>query len=76
MGLCNDNVATVEEWQQIAAEKGWVRPSVYQGQYNLLCRRAEGDLMPTLRRYGMVFNAYRYAGSAFFLLPSRKLVGH
>lgn len=39
----------------ISAEKGYVKPSVYQGQYNLFARGLEARLFPTLRKFNMSF---------------------
>lgn len=58
-----------KKWMSVCDEKGYVRPSVYQGQYNLLCRRCEDDLMPVLKKYGMAFNAYRYVHSTPLFIP-------
>lgn len=41
-------------------EKGFVKPSVYQGLYNLLSRQSEQSLLPLLRKHEIVFNAYRF----------------
>lgn len=51
----------LEEFLAICEEKAYVKPSVYQGQYNLLCRNIEKSLFPTLRKHNIVFNAYRYS---------------
>lgn len=59
LGVANYSVQQTEERMQISEDKRYVKPTVYQGQYNLLCRRPEQDLIPTLRKYGMVYNAYR-----------------
>ena len=40
------------------SERGWVRPTVYQGMYNALTRDVEDELLPTLRRLRMSFYAY------------------
>ena len=45
----------------ICEKHGWTKPSVYQGQYNAVCRRMETDLLPTLRRHGMTYVAFRCA---------------
>lgn len=37
---------------------GYVKPSVFQGQYNLLCRTYETTLFPLLRQHGIAFMAY------------------
>lgn len=45
---------------KICEDKGYVKPTVFQGQYNPVCRRPEEDLLPILRKHGIVFNAYRW----------------
>jgi aflatoxin B1 aldehyde reductase len=47
------------EFLEICDKKGYVKPSVYQGQYNLVRREAETTLFPILRKHGMTFIAYR-----------------
>jgi aflatoxin B1 aldehyde reductase len=37
---------------------GYVKPSVLQGQYNLLARKGEDDLLPVLRKHGIAYYAY------------------
>ena len=37
---------------------GYVKPSVYQGQYNLLARKGEDDLLSVLRKHGIAYYAY------------------
>jgi aflatoxin B1 aldehyde reductase len=37
----------------------WVKPSVYQGQYNSITRRHEDEVLPILRNHGISFYAYR-----------------
>lgn len=58
-GLSNFNAAEVEECVTICKEKGWIVPSVYQGQYNAITRGGEKDLFPALRRFGIRFYAFR-----------------
>jgi aflatoxin B1 aldehyde reductase len=60
LGLSNFTVAEVEEVMTICEEKGWVKPSVYQGQYNAIVRSGEKELFPALRKYGIAFYAWRY----------------
>lgn len=43
---------------QIAREHGFIAPTVYQGNYSALARRADTALFPTLRKEGMSFTAY------------------
>lgn len=56
-GLCNYSPEEVSEWISTAKEKGFVLPSVYQGQYNILCRTYEEKLFPLLRKNHITFIA-------------------
>ena len=57
----------VEEWLTIADREGLVKPSVYQGQYNLLCRGYETTLFPLLRQHKMHFNGFSPLAGGFLL---------
>lgn len=46
-------------------DKGYVKPTVYQGIYNLLDRRHEGAVLDTARRHGMQFVAHSPQASGF-----------
>ena len=50
----------LEELIQICKDNNYVKPYVYQGQYNVICRRIETTLFPVLRANGMVFAAFRF----------------
>lgn len=43
---------------------GYVKPTVLQGQYNLLARRGEADLLPVLRKHGIAYYAYSWVMTA------------
>jgi aflatoxin B1 aldehyde reductase len=65
-GLSNFSAADVREILDICAANQWVRPTVYQGLYNAISRRAEDELLPHLAEAGMRFHAYNpLAGGAF-----------
>lgn len=49
----------VTEFVTVCEEQGYVKPSVYQGLYNLLSRENE-TIFPILRQYGIAFHAYRF----------------
>jgi len=66
-GLSNYPANEIAQIVQICTERGYVRPTVYQGLYNLLVRSCEKDLFPVLRRYGIKFLAYSPVAS--FLVP-------
>lgn len=58
-GLSNFNPAEVDRVVVICEKNGWVKPSVYQGQYNAIARLSEDELVPTLRKHGLAYYAYR-----------------
>jgi aflatoxin B1 aldehyde reductase len=57
-GLSNYSASDVEEIVSICEKRGFVSPSVYQGQYNPIARNVEEELFPVLRRHGIAFHAY------------------
>ena len=65
-GLSNYTVEEVEEIIKICEENGFVKPSVYQGQYNPICRGAEERLFPVLRENNIAFYAYSPSACGFF----------
>ena len=50
----------IESWMRIADENGYVRPTYYQGRYNLYYRHYENTIFPVLRKYNMHFMAFGY----------------
>lgn len=65
-GVSNYTAEEVQRFVDICEERGFVKPSVYQGQYNPVVRGAEKDLIPVLRKNGMAFYGYSPAASGFF----------
>lgn len=65
LGLSNLNPDMVEEWVRIAKEKNYVKPTWFQGQYNLVCRANEDALFPLLRKEGIRFAAYAPVAGGF-----------
>lgn len=65
-GLSNFLVEDVEEIIKICEKKGYVKPSVYQGQYNPVCRDAEDRLISVLREHNIAFYAYSPSACGFF----------
>lgn len=65
-GLCKHTADEVQRIVDICEDRGLVKPSVYQGQYNPIARACEKELLPVLRRHGMAFYAYSPAGAGFF----------
>ena len=59
-GVSNFSPEQLEELLKVCDEKGYVKPSYYQGQYNALCRRPEDRLLQIVRKHNMSFIAFRY----------------
>ncbi|OAG45070.1 hypothetical protein AYO21_00418 [Fonsecaea monophora] len=65
-GLSNYTAEEVDKIVQICEEKDFVKPSVYQGQYNPIIRSGEKELFPVLRKHGIAFYAWSPAAGGFF----------
>jgi len=65
-GLSNYKAEEVAEILAIADRHGWIRPSVYQGNYNPITRRNEEELFPLLRKENIAFYAYSPLAGGFF----------
>lgn len=65
-GLSNYSVSEVETIMSICEEHNLVKPSVYQGQYNPICRGAEAELFAVLRKHDIAFYAYSPSACGFF----------
>jgi aryl-alcohol dehydrogenase-like predicted oxidoreductase len=59
IGISNYTAKGVEEFLSVCDKNGWTKPTVYQGQYNAVCRKRETELFPLLRKHGIKFYAYR-----------------
>jgi aflatoxin B1 aldehyde reductase len=64
-GVSNFSAEMVQRTYNIAKANGYVLPTVYQGNYNAVARRAENELMPILRRLGISFIAYSPSAGGF-----------
>ncbi|KAJ6562326.1 NADP-dependent oxidoreductase domain-containing protein [Mycena capillaripes] len=69
LGLSNYPAWEVAQICEICKRNGWVMPTVYQGHYHAQFRRAEDELIPCLRAYGISY--YVYKPLAGGLLSSR-----
>ena len=58
LGLSNFPAWMVADVWHICDRHGWVKPTVYEGIYNPLTRKAEGELNACLNHFGMRFSAY------------------
>ena len=59
LGLSNYSMGQTEEFLSECDKCGWLKPFVYQGQYNALYRKMERFLLPLLKRRGMNYVAFR-----------------
>ena len=64
-GVSNCPPELAEKWIAVCDEKGYVKPTTYQGLYNMICRETEAALLPLLRRHGMSFVAYSPLAAGF-----------
>ena len=58
LGLSNFPAWMVADVWHICDKHGWVKPTVYEGVYNPLTRKAETELNDCLNNYGLRFYAY------------------
>ncbi|KAK9464712.1 NADP-dependent oxidoreductase domain-containing protein [Lipomyces arxii] len=65
-GLSNYTADEVQIFLDNAEKNGWVKPTVYQGLYNLVSRLPEEHLFPLLRKNGIAFYAFTPLAGGFF----------
>ena len=58
LGLSNFPAWMVADVWHICDKHGWIKPTVFEGVYNPLTRRAEAELNDCLNNFGMRFYAY------------------
>lgn len=58
LGLSNFPAWMVADVANKCEHRGWIRPTVFQGVYNPVARKAETELFDALKTYGMRFYAY------------------
>ncbi|OJJ48557.1 hypothetical protein ASPZODRAFT_150759 [Penicilliopsis zonata CBS 506.65] len=74
-GLSNFTGEGVEAVIRIASEKGYVLPSVFQGNYSAVCRRVETEVMPVLRKHHIPFIAYSPNAGGFLTKSPEEILG-
>ncbi|KAJ7451673.1 NADP-dependent oxidoreductase domain-containing protein [Mycena latifolia] len=65
LGVSNFSPELLVRFIEICEREGFVKPTVFQGQYNLVCRASEDALFPLLRKHGIAFNAYSPLAGGF-----------
>ncbi|KAH8147563.1 uncharacterized protein LAJ45_08390 [Morchella importuna] len=66
LGLSNYTAFEVAEICTLCKERGWVKPSVYQGMYNVITRAIEKELFVACRKYGLDIVVYNPLAGGFF----------
>ncbi|KAF1830794.1 Aldo/keto reductase [Decorospora gaudefroyi] len=72
-GLSNFSPEQVQQVYDVCVSKGYVAPSVFQGNYSPIARHSETMLFPTLRRLGMSFYAYSPLAGGFLTKTAEEL---
>lgn len=72
-GLSNYPASDVRKIYEYAASKGYVLPTVYQGNYNAVSRKIEKDLFPVLRELKIAFYAYSPIAGGFLARTSQEI---
>ncbi len=60
---------------RVAKERGFVPPTVYQGNYSLIARKQETTLLPLLWKHGISFNAYSPLAGGFLTKSAKDFDG-
>ena len=64
-GVSNLSTEQLGELLDLCGSKGYVLPSIYQGNYNPVARHMEADLLPLVRKHKMKFYAYSPLAGGF-----------
>lgn len=72
-GLSNYTAEHVEKVYNLAKEKGYVLPTVYQGNYNPVARKQDTELFPTLRKLNIAFYAYSPLAGGFLTKTAEQI---
>lgn len=72
-GISNFTITQLKEILAISTAKGYIKPAVYQGQYNAIARDAENELFSLLRENNISFVAYSPAAGGAFNKNSRAM---
>lgn len=66
LGLSNFTAFEMAEVVMTCKYNGWVRPTIYQGMYNMILRGLEAELIPACRRYGLDVVVYNPIAGGLF----------
>lgn len=65
-GISNYTASEVEEIVKICKENDYIKPTVYQGLYNVIARAGESELLPVLRKHNISYYTYNPSGGGIF----------
>lgn len=74
-GVSNFSPEDVRKIYSYNKEKGYVLPTVYQGNYNAVGRKIETSLFPVLRELGLSFYAYSPIAGGFLAKTPEEVLG-
>ncbi|KAF7355508.1 Aldehyde reductase [Mycena sanguinolenta] len=72
-GLSNFKAADVQRAYDFCKANGYPLPTVYQANYSAAARRAETELLPTLRKLGITFYVYSPIAGGLLLKTAEQL---
>lgn len=72
-GLSNFTADQVKEVLRICKEKGYVKPTVFQGSYAAVARGIEDETLPVLRENGIALYAYSPIAGGFLVSSVLKI---
>ncbi|KAI0008535.1 Aldo/keto reductase [Xylariaceae sp. FL0662B] len=64
LGVCGFPLDMLTEFVEICEREGYIKPSVYLGRYNVLCRELE-EAIPTFRKHGISLDAHSPLAGGF-----------
>ncbi|KAK7208612.1 aflatoxin B1 aldehyde reductase member 2 [Myxozyma melibiosi] len=65
-GLSNYTADEVKVFIENSKKHGWIKPTYFQGLYNMIARKPEKALFPLLKENGIAFYAYSPVAGGFF----------
>jgi aflatoxin B1 aldehyde reductase len=72
-GLSNFSAQQVQEVYDVCKSKGYVLPTMYQGNFSPVARHLETLLFPTLKKLGIAFYAYSPIAGGFLTKSAKQL---
>ena len=74
-GLSNFNCMELQQVYDLASSRGYILPTVFQGNYSPIARHAEADLFQLLRKLNICFYAYSPLAGGFLAKSAEQFEG-